>query len=615
MRRLNWDLETNGLLTQKGLKVHCMGVIDVDTGEEFTFVNREYRAPADGTLEDGLELLDTATEHSGHNLVGFDLPVLEMCHGWKPKAPIYDTYIGGMLHQPDMKDVEMELWKRNKRLGKEQPIPGNLLGQQNLDAWGYRLGIHKGSYGKNRTDWSTFDLDMLRYCIQDVRVAVALRKYLEKNCRTPDSVQQTEQDFARIMMRQQLYGFPFKVKEAEELLERLQKEQSILQAQLQDLFPPKTVVCFTPKKKLRREKVVAFNPNSRTQIADNLIERYGWKPKLLTKGGSPKVDEKVLESLDYPEAKVLSRAAMLAKRTAQISTGKQGWLKKVSEDGRIHARVVNVGTPHGRCGHSSPNLAQVVSDQKEFGHECRSLFHGGKGMVMLGADASGIQLRGLGHYLADYDDGNYIDVILNSDPHTTNQEAAGLETRAKAKRFIYAFLFGAGKPLIGEIITGRQDDAAARVGAKTITRFLDRLPGIKDLLEDLGAGKGRNKRPGWRNTPAYKGWMRGLDRRYVPLTSSHVALNFLLTSFEAAVMKLATVRLDERMRDLGYAFGEDYANLAHVHDEYQFAVKKALAKVLGEEAIDAIRWAGEQLGSKCPLAGEYKTGPTWAETH
>ena len=615
--RLNWDLETNGLMDQKDLRVHCMGVIDVDSGREFTFVNRDYRAPADGTIEEGLELLDSATEHSGHNLCGFDIPVLDRVYGWKPKSAemVRDTYCWGMLHQPDMKDLEMEVFKRNKAMGREQPIPGNLLGQQNLDAWGYRLGIHKGTYGKNRTDWSTFDLDMLRYCIQDVRVATALYAYLDKNNRTPLSCLLTEQEFARIMGQQSRYGFPFNTEEAEALLEVLQREQSIIQAELQDLFPPKTVVWFTPKKKLRREKAVAFNPGSRQMIADNLIERYGWVPSLLTKGGSPKMDEKVLASLPYPEAKVLCRAAMLAKRTSQLATGSQGWLKKVTPEGRIHARVVNVGTPHGRCGHSSPNLAQVVGETKEFGHECRGLFHGGKGMKVVGADASGIQLRGLAHYLTPYDDGNYTDVILNSDPHSANQAAAGLDDRPTAKRFIYAFLFGAGKGLIGEIVTGKQGAASQKVGAATIQKFLDRLPGIKHLLEDLGVGRGRRNRPGWRSTPAFKGWMRGLDRRYVPLTSPHVCLNFLLTSFEAAVMKRATVRLDHRMLELGHEFGVDYANLAHVHDEYQFACKPELADTLGKEAVDAIRWTGELLGSKCPLDGEYKIGDSWADTH
>jgi hypothetical protein len=45
-----------------------------------------------------------------------------------------------------------------------------------------------------------------------------------------------------------------------------------------------------------------------------------------------------------------------------------------------------------------------------------------------------------GHYLARYDGGKYIEVILNGDIHTHNQEAAGLPTRDAAKTFIYALL-------------------------------------------------------------------------------------------------------------------------------------------------------------------------------
>ena len=42
--RLNFDLETNGLLDLEDLRVHCMSVIDVDTGVEWNFVNHQESA-------------------------------------------------------------------------------------------------------------------------------------------------------------------------------------------------------------------------------------------------------------------------------------------------------------------------------------------------------------------------------------------------------------------------------------------------------------------------------------------------------------------------------------------------------------------------------------------
>jgi DNA polymerase I-like protein with 3'-5' exonuclease and polymerase domains len=589
-----------------------MGVIDTESGQEWTFVNKQYRAPADGTIEDGIDLLLEADELSGHNICSFDQLVLERLYGFPLPKSQYDTYIAALLTEPDIKEEDFAKRERAKRLGKEPPMPGNHIGRHTLAAWGYRLGIHKGAYGQNRKDWSTFDMDMLRYCIQDVRVCVALEKHLKELRRAPTSVRLREQKFARIMAHQELHGFPFHREEAEALLEELEKERSEVNASLSDLFPPREVAYYTPKKKIRKTKTVRFNPNSRKQIAENLIERYDWKPVEVTPSGLPKVSDEILMSLPYPEAKVLARGTLLTKRIAQIGEGKQAWLKHLGEDSRIHGRVIGIGTPHGRCGHSNPNVAQIPGAKVEFGTRCRALFHAGKGYKVLGADASGIQLRALAHYLAPYDDGHYVDAVLSGDPHSTNQEAAGLETRDEAKTFIYAYLFGAGDEHIGHMVSGKTGPAAARFGKSIKARFLSRLPGFKDLKADLMAA-------------AKRGWIRGLDGRYVPLRSNHVALNYLLTSFEAAVMKEATNYIDDVCRTMGwvpYVYGTppenqepDWANLAHVHDEYQFAVKPHLAEDLGSLAVQAIIEAGVTFGSNCPLDGEYKIGDNWAETH
>ncbi|MGE4555560.1 MAG: BRO family protein [Desulfovibrionaceae bacterium] len=61
--------------------------------------------------------------------------------------------------------------------------------------------------------------------------------------------------------------------------------------------------------------------------------------------------------------------------------------------------------------------------------------------------------------------------------------------------------------------------------------------------------------------------------------------------------------------------GVEYAQVAHIHDEYQFIVKEDLAEQLGEISRQAIVSAGEFFKFRCPLDGEYKIGSNWAETH
>ena len=56
--------------------------------------------------------------------------------------------------------------------------------------------------------------------------------------------------------------------------------------------------------------------------------------------------------------------------------------------------------------------------------------------------------------------------------------------------------------------------------------------------------------------------------------------------------------------------------MAHIHDEFQLAVRDDIDKdLVGEIAVRSIRAAGEELGFRCPLDGEYKVGRNWAETH
>jgi DNA polymerase-1 len=73
-------------------------------------------------------------------------------------------------------------------------------------------------------------------------------------------------------------------------------------------------------------------------------------------------------------------------------------------------------------------------------------------------------------------DKEYTNEILNGDIHTTNQNNAGLSTRAQAKTFIYAFLYGAGDAKIGSIVDGSQ-----RTGANLDNAFSTILPHLQSL--------------------------------------------------------------------------------------------------------------------------------------
>lgn len=196
---------------------------------------------------------------------------------------------------------------------------------------------------------------------------------------------------------------------------------------------------------------------------------------------------------------------------------------------------------------------------------------------------------------------------MEGDIHTHNQEAAGLPTRDDAKTFIYAFMYGAGDEKLGSIVTPLASPSAQRRrGSALRTRFLKALPALRRLTEDIKRVlTGPNKRS----------WLIGLDGRRLAVRSSHAALNTLLQSAGAVVMKKATVIFHQECAAKGWVLGREYVQVLHVHDEFQCLTRPDLAEELGETLVNAIRLAGRHFGLNCPLDGEYKSGPTWAQTH
>jgi DNA polymerase I-like protein with 3'-5' exonuclease and polymerase domains len=418
-----------------------------------------------------------------------------------------------------------------------------------------------------------------------------------------------EHDFAHVIRKQEAHGFHFDEVKANELLAKLQRRQAEIGVQLQESFKPWEIrEPFVPKvnNKSRgyvkgqltyKVKEVVFNPASRDHIANRLTTIHGWVPLVHTDNGKPKVDETVLAGLDYPEASLLREYLMLDKRLGQLAVGKNAWLKMV-KGGRIHGQVNTNGAATGRCTHNRPNIAQTPSVGAPFGADCRALFHAPAGYDLVGADLSGLELRCLAHFMAKYDDGAYIDVVLNGDIHSVNQKAAGLPTRNSAKTFIYGFLYGAGPAKIGSIVDGSEKE-----GRKLINKFMKATPALKQLRDAVGAAVEKNNH------------LAGLDGRILPVRSPHAALNTLLQGAGALLAKQATVILYQNLTAKGYKWGEDYAQVAHVHDEVQLIARKEIAEDVGHEAVKSFQLAGDHFNFRCPITGEYKIGANWSDTH
>ncbi len=477
MPRYIFDIETDGLLDEL-TTVHSLVLKDLDTGETLSCArDRDGEEPGGEywAIAVGLNRLAKADLIVGHNIIKFDIPAIQkVSPGWFTEATIRDTLLLSRLIYPEIKQGDVARHKKGK-------LPGKLIGRYSLEAWGHRLGEYKGDF---KGPWTAWSPEMQEYCQRDVEVTAILWERLSSLGYSERAVDM-EHEFQKIMFRMEREGFPFDEQAAVKLYSTLRKRSLELQSELQETFPAwwRNRGEFAPRRDNRRRgytngapltriELADFNPGSRDDIADRLIKLRRWKPTEFSAEGKPKVDEATLARLPWPEAKLIVEYLMVQKRIGQLAEGNQAWLKQVKLDGKIHGTITTIGAVTRRCTHSHPNISQVPAVRAPWGKECRSLYIAPPGFKMVGADASGIELRCLAHYMAKYDGGAYTSLLLEGDVHTANQEAAGLETRDQAKTMIYALLYGAGDPKLGQIVgkgkkAGRQAGSYANASWRT----------------------------------------------------------------------------------------------------------------------------------------------------
>ena len=575
--QLVFDIETDDL---KATKIHCIVAQDIDTKEIFKFTPDR--------LQEGYDFLTTADTLIGHNIIGFDIPMVHKFSNVNLSSiPVIDTLVLSRLFNPSRE------------------------GGHSLEKWGYKLGYHKIEF----SDYLNYSEEMLDYCVRDVELNTAVLEHLRKESKGFDKECITiEQRIADIIKQQESNGFKFNTEHGLILLAELREKKQSIEDEVHNTFKPKWVddKLVTPYIKkdgqlskrgltddeydrcistqnmnpFMRQQLVDFNLGSRKQIGEYLID-FGWKPDRFTPTGQPIVDEKTLSQITHiHEANLIAQFLLLQKRIAQIDS----WIEATEDDNRVHGFVIPNGAITGRMTHRNPNMAQVPSSHSPYGKECRACWIVEDNNVLLGVDASGLEIRMLAHYMNDEE---YTNEILNGDIHTANQKLAKLKSRDTAKTFIYALMYGAGDEKLGKVVGGNTAD-----GKRARQYFFDNKPSFKSLRDRV-------------QRASTKKYLKGLDGRKLYVRNQHSALNTLLQGAGAIVMKKGLILLDDmlKLNNIEYKF------VANIHDEWQIEVKESQADFAGRLAVDSIIKAGEHFNLRCPLDGEYKTGVNWSETH
>lgn len=164
---LIFDIETNGLYDDV-THIHCIGIHDLDAKETYVFNDQGSEQP----ITKGVQLLEDATNLVGHNIIGYDLPVIRKLFPWfcTSATPMDTLVLSRIYHADILKTDQKRAWKH---------MPLQLYGRHSLESYGYRLGEYKGSFGKT-TDWEEWSQEMQDYCVQDVTVTTKLWKHFQK---------------------------------------------------------------------------------------------------------------------------------------------------------------------------------------------------------------------------------------------------------------------------------------------------------------------------------------------------------------------------------------------------------------------------------------------------
>ena len=505
---------------------------------------------------------------------------------------------------------------------------------------------------------------MLTYCVRDVELTYKLftevfLPYYESEDWQPAI--ELEHTCAILAGEMSANGFPFDIDTAKELHTQFTERLAVLDEEIISAFKPKVVLRkeVTPrstkhgtihKGDFRWLKPVSgrldlspynvgcpfsvidwveFNPGSVKQIVERM-NQAGWEPVEKTKKHQEverelkmcrsrikraqlhdqlkelqltgwKVSEKNLETLpkDAPKAAhKLRERLILARRVSTL----EEWIEAYREDtGCIHGTFNTIGCWTHRFSHVRPNFANIVSVDKPYGLELRSLWRADSDNYLVDVDAAGIQLRVLAHYM---DDPVFTEALVNgreedeTDVHNLNRKALGevCKTRKIAKTFIYSWLLGAGGSMTAKILQSSLLEAK-----QARANFEDFYPGLKEL-KTVQIPK-----------DASRGYFVGLDGRKVKCDSEHKMLSGYLQNGEAVVMKKAWVIANDKIQRDNIA--SRFINF--VHDEFVCLVDRSvdLAESVKQILADSIREAGEQLNLKCPMSGNGDYGITWSEIH
>jgi DNA polymerase-1 len=348
-----------------------------------------------------------------------------------------------------------------------------------------------------------------------------------------------------------------------------------------------------------------FNINSPQQLGKILFEdlklpapvKYGKGKTISTAAG-------ILEELagEYPIAQKVLEFRQLAKLKGTYVDALPALIDPAS--GRLHTTFNQAGAATGRLSSSDPNL-QNIPIRTALGREIRAAFVPHPGWKLIVADYSQIELRLLAHMSRDP---VLVEAFVNGeDIHTrTAAEVFGVpplmitpEQRRNAKAVNFGIVYGQSPFGLAQSLGIDRKEAETYIRA-----YFERYAGVRKFIEET---KAEVRRTGY----AYSLLGR---RRPIPDMNSRnftargfaerTAVNTPLQSSAADLIKLAMIRIDERLRSMQAKL------LLQVHDELVFeAPEEEVAEVraLAKTEMESVQTLS------VPLLVDVGVGDNWRD--
>ncbi len=349
-----------------------------------------------------------------------------------------------------------------------------------------------------------------------------------------------------------------------------------------------------------------FNILSPKQLGHILFDKLGLPPIKKTKTGySTNAD--VLEKL-RPRHEIVGKVLDYRQLTKLNSTYVEGLGKVIAADGRIHTSFQNTVTATGRLSSTEPNL-QNIPVRTPLGAEMRKMFVAPAGRVLVDADYSQIELRLLAHMSGDqamiggFNSGVDIHTVTASQVFGLPQDEVPPELRRAAKAVNFGIVYGISAFSLSDDI-----HVTVAQAKEYMEKYFEHYSGVRAYMDRV-VEQGRED--------GYVSTLYG-RRRWLPeLKSSNfntrsfgerVALNMPIQGTAADIIKLAMIKVDNRLR----AEGLEARLVLQVHDELIVECPEGEAeqvKALLQEEMEGV------AALSVPLVADAKAGRTWAECH